>query len=298
MSDATIKLSVIKLGCIGTAPLLDLLFDERADRADLDTRGFTSGAKLDPGACEAVTESALAAGPDLVLIVSPNAVLPGPTRAREICLATGKPVIAIGDSPSKKAFYRKNDEGKQVVDVPDGLGFFIMASDPMLGARREFLDTTEMALFNADVIKVLAATGILRLVQSSIDAVIEQLKTGEAPSLPRQTCNAETVLAGGRFSNAYAASKAFAALKITESIAAVTGKACFAEKDPARYVAMAAGAHEMLRAAAGLAAEAREMEKAGDALVRTPHANDGTLLAKRSLHPRRTRRPRGGDGTE
>ncbi|NNM00157.1 MAG: methylenetetrahydromethanopterin dehydrogenase, partial [Gammaproteobacteria bacterium] len=68
------------------------------------------------------------------------------------------------------------------------------------------------------------------------------------------------------------------------SIAAVTGKACFAEKDPTRYVAMAAAAHEMLRAAADLAGQAREMEKSTDSLARTPHANEGHLLSKTALH--------------
>ena len=44
MSNNVFKLGVLKLGCIGAAPLLDLLLDERADREDLDVRGFTSGA--------------------------------------------------------------------------------------------------------------------------------------------------------------------------------------------------------------------------------------------------------------
>ena len=51
MSDRVFKLGVLKLGCIGAAPLLDLLLDERADRDDLETRAVTSGAKLDPAAC-------------------------------------------------------------------------------------------------------------------------------------------------------------------------------------------------------------------------------------------------------
>ncbi|MEN9726995.1 MAG: methylene-5,6,7,8-tetrahydromethanopterin dehydrogenase, partial [Pseudomonadota bacterium] len=34
MADRVFRLGVLKLGCIGAAPLLDLLLDERADRED------------------------------------------------------------------------------------------------------------------------------------------------------------------------------------------------------------------------------------------------------------------------
>ena len=78
MADAPFKLGVLKLGCIGAAPLLDLLLDERADREDLDTRSFTSGAKLDPASCETVTAQCLAYEADLVLIVAERVVACGP----------------------------------------------------------------------------------------------------------------------------------------------------------------------------------------------------------------------------
>lgn len=275
MADGVFRLAVCKLGCIGAAPLLDLLLDERADREDLEARGYTSGAKLDPDSCKGPTDDCIAWGPDLVLLVSPNAALPGPTAAREAFLAAGITTIALGDAPSKKAFHRKNDEGKQVVDVPDGLGFMILPADPMIGARREFLDPTEMALFNSDVIRVLAATGALRCVQQAVDTVIETLKSGGTPALPRLTVSAEKAVDAGAFSNPYAKAKAYAALKIAESVAAVTTRGCFVEQDPANYVPMVAAGHEMMRTAAALADEAREAEKQGDALLRTPHAPDG-----------------------
>ena len=44
MSDQNVNLGVLKLGCIGASPLIDLLLDERADREDLHVRAFTSGA--------------------------------------------------------------------------------------------------------------------------------------------------------------------------------------------------------------------------------------------------------------
>ena len=63
MSDSVFKLGVFKLGCIGAAPLLDLLLDERADREDLETRAFTCGAKLDAASCSASTDAILAYRP-------------------------------------------------------------------------------------------------------------------------------------------------------------------------------------------------------------------------------------------
>ena len=282
MADSLFKLAVLKLGCIGAAPLLDLLFDERADRDDLETRAFTSGAKLDPDACEGPMADCLAYDADLVLLVSPNATLPGPTRARQALLKAGVPTIALGDAPSKKAFFKKNEEGKQVLNVPPGLGFFIFPADPMIGARREFLDATEMALFNSDVIRLLAATGAFRVVQRELDAVIEALKAGETPGMPTMTITTEKAVAAGEFSNPYAGAKAYAALKIAESVAAVTTKGCFVEQDPGNYVPLVAAGHEMMRAAARLADEAREMEKQHDGVLRTPHAANGT--ARRAVH--------------
>lgn len=283
MADKPFRLAVLKLGCIGAAPLLDLLLDERADRDDLETRAFTSGAKLDPASCQAVTADCQAWGADLVLLVSPNAALPGPTKAREALLADGAKVIALGDAPSKKAFFKKNDEGKQVVDVPAGLGFFIIPSDPMIGARREFLDPSEMALFNSDVIRVLAACGVLRAIQQELDRVIEALKAGDEPALPGMTLNAEKAVEAGGFGNPYAAAKAYAALTIAEAVAGLTTRGCFVEQDAAKYVPLVAAGHEMLRSAALLADEARELEKGNDSVLRTPHAANGAPRSKTRL---------------
>lgn len=283
MAEGVFKLAVLKLGCIGAAPLLDLLLDERADRDDLETRAFTSGAKLDPASCEGATADCLAYAADLVLLVSPNAALPGPGKARAALLAAGKPVIAIGDAPSKKAFFKKNEEGKQVQNVPPGLGYFILPADPMIGARREFLDPSEMALFNADVIKILAATGVLRVVQRALDEVITALKAGTVPALPTLTVSAEMAIEAAGFANPYAAAKAHAALSIAEAVAGVTTRGCFVEQDPAVYVTLVASGHEMLRAAARLADEAREIEKQNDSVLRTPHAASGDTRSKRRL---------------
>jgi methylenetetrahydromethanopterin dehydrogenase len=283
MSERPFKLAVLKLGCIGAAPLLDFLLDERADREDLATRAFTSGAKLDPEAVQGPTADCIAFAPDLVLLVSPNAALPGPTRAREAVLTAGIRVIAIGDGPSRKAFFRKGEDGKQVQHVPEGLGFMILPSDPMIGARREFLDPTEMTLFNSDAIRVLAACGVFRAVQNELDRVIEALKGGSAPALPTLTVTADVAVAAAGFANPYAAAKALAALTIAEGVAGVTTRGCFVEQDAAVYIPLVAAGHEMMRVAAQLADEAREMEKANDAVLRTPHAAKGEPRRKTRL---------------
>ena len=283
MIDRVFKLGVLKLGCIGAAPLLDLLLDERADRDDLETRAFTSGAKLDPAACTGPTTDCIAFGADLVLLVSPNAALPGPSKAREALLAAGIPTIAIGDAPSKKAFFKKNEEGKQVKQVVENLGFIILPSDPMIGARREFLDPSEMALFNADVIRVLAACGVLRAVQNELDRTIDAMKNGAKPVLPQITVSAEMAIAAAEFANPYAAAKAYAALTIAEAVAGVTTRGCFMEQDPAQYITLVSAGHEMMRSAALLADAAREIEKDNDTVLRTPHAASGQARRKTGL---------------
>jgi methylenetetrahydromethanopterin dehydrogenase len=280
MPEQVFKLAVIKLGCIGAAPLLDLIVDERADREDLAVRAFTSGAKLDPDSCQGPLADALAYQPGLVLAVSPNAALPGPAQTRQRLTDAGIPVIIIADGPSRRAFYKKDDTGKQVLNVPAGQGFIILPCDPMLGARREFLDPSEMVLFNAEIIKLLAATGVIRCIQNELDRVIAQLRNGHSPDLPTLTVVPEIALEAARFANPYAAAKAYAALKIAEAVAAVTTTACFVEQDAGRYVPMVAAAHEMVRTAARLADEAREIEKYNDSVVRTPHSATGQTGSK------------------
>lgn len=283
MSEPTLspfRLGVIKLGCIGAAPLLDLLLDERADRKDLAVRAFTTGAKLDPDSCASATNDLIAYRPDLTLLVSPNAALPGPSNTRAALADNGLMTITLGDGPSRKTFFKKDETGQPTVQVLPKQGFLIFPADPMLGARREFLDPTEMALFNADVIRLIAATGVLHLVQDELDQVIKGLKLGQKATLPTRVVYAEDAVAAAKFSNPYAAAKAYAALKIAEAIPAITGKACFVEQNPANYVPMVAAAHEMMRSAALLADQAREIEKYNDTVWRTPHASSGDTRYK------------------
>ena len=103
-----VKIAILRSGNIGTSPILDLLLDERADR------------------------------PDFCIFISPNPAAPGPARARELLSEEDIPAIIIGDAPGKG----KKDEMDE-----QGLGYIIVMADPMIGAKREWLDPTEMAIF-------------------------------------------------------------------------------------------------------------------------------------------------------
>jgi len=270
-----VKLGVIKMGALGSAVVLEYLFDERADRGNIETRVFTSGAKMGEDDAS-IAEKIKDFNPDLVLIVSPNAVLPGPTRAREFVkkMSSEKPVIVISDSPAKK----QKDEMKE-----KGFGYLLINADSMIGARREFLDPTEMALFNSDVIKVLSATGVFRLIQTEVDRVLDEIERGEKPKLPHIVVTAERAVEAGNFQNPYAKSKAMAALFIAEKVAEVDVKGCFMEKESSKYIPLVTSAHEMMRVAARLADQARELEKSNDTVFRTPHSKDGKILLKTEL---------------
>ncbi len=275
-----ISIGVVKMGAIGSAVLIEYLLDERADRKDIEVRVYSTGAKMFSETYgEEVANRALGGDHDLYIVVSPNATLPGPTRAREILLAAGKPVIVISDAPTKKI----------VGDLEErGFGYIIVLGDSMIGARREFLDPVEMALYNSDIIKVLSITGVFRLLYEEIDKVVEALKKGEKPVLPKIVVDKWVVERAG-FRNPYARAKAMAAYEIARRVADLTTEGCFKVKEREKYTLIVAAAHEAMRVAARLADEAREIEKYGDTLERKPHHSDGTILVKEKLleKPRR-----------
>ena len=268
-----VKIGFVKLGNIGASRIVDLLLDERADREDIDARVLGTGAKMTPEHA-ADTSRLLDWDPDLVVITSPNAALPGPKRAREMVKEKGKPCIVISDAPAKKA----------VNDLKEnGYGYIIIPGDPMIGARREFLDPVEMSLFNADVLSVLTITGVVKLLQEELDAVIAAIRKGGDVKLPQIIATVEKSVERAQFSNPYAKAKAIAAYSMAEKVAELDVKGCFMMKDPKEYVPIVAAAHELLRAAAKLAYEARDMEKQTDSLVRMPHARTGEILKKEKL---------------
>lgn len=264
---------MVKVGNIGTSTMIDLLLDERAEREDIDFRIVGSGPKMQEEDCKECAQKILEFNPHLVLIVSPNPALPGPTAARRIVAGAGKPVIVIGDAPGKKA-------------VPDlekeGMGYLLIEADAMIGARREFLDPAEMALFNANVIKVLAATGAFNVICEEVEKAIEGIKKG-SPYLPRVVITRQKAVEAAGFQNPYALAKAMAAYEMAKKVADLSVEGCFKMKEMKEYVPTVASSHEMMETAAKLAGEARELEKATDSLLRRPHADDGKLLSKRKL---------------
>jgi len=269
-----VKVGVLKVGCLGTLPLLEFLLDERADRADIDVRVVGSGAKVGPSQCREAAQLMIDQKPDLVVFVGPAQTTPGPAEARRMLKTAGIPTIVISDSLSKKA----------VSEIEAaGLGYIIVEADSMIGARREFLDPTEMAVYNSDVIRVLAITGALHLIVEAIDKVVESIKAGEKIELPRLIVDAERAVEAAGFSNPYAKAKAQAAYQLAQQVAKVTAEACFKVTEPSVYVPMVAAAHEMMRAAARMSDEARETEKTDDQVLRRPHFKDGTLGTKRAL---------------
>lgn len=269
-----VRVGFVKLGCIGSALLLEFMLDERAERQDIDVRVVGAGAKLGTEQAEEVAQRMLEFKPQLVVLTSPNATLPGPKKAREIVKGAGVPVIVVSDSPAKKAIQQLEEQG---------FGYIIVEADSMIGARREFLDPLEMVLFNLDVTRVLAITGALNLLTAEIDRAIESIKKGIQVSLPKIIVDKEKAVEAASFSNPYSATKAMAAHEMASRVADLSVEGCFVVKEWERYTQIVSAAHEMMRQAARLADDARETEKSQDAVSRTPHYDDGTVLQKRRL---------------
>ena len=268
------KIGIFKCGNIGTSPVLELLIDELADRKDIKVRTVTTGSKMNPEDVEEALPKMLDFNPDLFVVISPNTALPGPAKARETFANSGKPGIVITDAPGKRV---KADLEKQ------GLGYIIITGDPLIGARKQFLDPTEMALFNSNISKVLAITGVFRIVQTEIDNAAYAIETGQVPSLPKLVIDITTIRDNSVLSNPYARAKAMAAYGMAEKVAEINGLACFVEKETEKYIPLVASAHEMAQAAARLAEEAREIEKYNDSVMRKPHAKNGRLKNKTKL---------------
>jgi len=265
------KIGFIKLGNIASSMVVDLALDEIAERTDLSAKVITFGPKMTKAEGEAAAELK-SWGPQLVVISSPNAATPGPTLAREHF--KDLPTIVISDGPTKK-------EARDAM-AAEGFGFIILPVDPLIGAKREFLDPAEMALFNADGLKVLSICGGVRLVQEEIDRSIASVAAG-GNELPHILATPEKCVMRMDFVNPYARAKATAALYMAQTVASIDAQACFRLKDLESIALTAASGHEVMRAAAMLADEARELEKAGDTVSRKPHARSGELLKKVGL---------------
>ncbi|ABK14598.1 MAG: F420-dependent methylenetetrahydromethanopterin dehydrogenase [Methanothrix sp.] len=266
------KIGFIKLGNIASSLVVDLALDEIAERTEIESKVVSHGPKMSRGEGERLAEEMRAWGPQMVVVVSPNAATPGPTAARS--MLKGIPLIVISDGPTKK-------EARDAMET-EGFGYIILPMDPLIGAKREFLDPAEMAIFNADALKVLSICGAVRLVQEEIDRAIASVAAG-SPQLPHILATPELCAERMDFANPYARAKAIAALYMAQTAASIDAQACFRLKELEAIALAAAAGHEVIRAAARLADEARELEKSGDTVSRKPHARSGDLLVKRKL---------------
>ena len=269
-----VKIGIFKCGNIGTAPLLELLFDELADREDISVRTVTTGAKMLAEEVEEALPKIFDFNPDFIIFISPNPAVQGPKRAREILWEKKIPSVFISDAPGKRI--------KEEFET-QGFGYIIVMGDPLIGARKEFLDPAEMAIFNSNIIKVLAITGVYRMIYQEIDKIVHCFKEDLTFELPRLIIDTDNIRDNSDFRNPYALAKAMAAYELTKKIAEINTRACFMEKDKEKYIPLVACAHEIAQVAANLAEEAREIEKYADTLVRRPHSKEGKLKFKEKL---------------
>ncbi len=269
-----ITAGIFKCGNIASSPLFELLLDELADRKDIKTRTVSTGSKMGVEDVEEALPKIFDFKPDFLVLISPNPSIRGPAIAREKSSKSGLPVVIICDAPGKRITAELEEQG---------LGYIIVMGDPLIGARREFLDPLEMAIFNANIIKVLAITGVYRIIHHEIDKIVCTLMTKSRLVLPRLVIDVDVIRERSDFANPYAEAKALAAYGLTEKIAEINFQACFHEKESRRYIPLVASAHEIAQVAAKLAEEAREIEKYGDTLVRKPHTKKGDLKVKTKL---------------
>jgi len=268
------KIGIFKCGNIGTSPLIELLLDELADRRDIKVRTVTTGSKMGVEDIEEALPKIFEFNPDLLILISPNTSLPGPAKVREELSSSGLPGVVVSDAPGKRAKAELEEQG---------LGYIIITGDPLIGARKEFLDPIEMAIFNSNISKVLAITGVYRILHQEIDKVIYAIENGQNPVLPRLIIDMNIIRDQSDFNNPYAKAKAMAAYGLAEKIAEINTKACFIEKESEKYIFLVACAHEIAQTAAKLAEEAREIEKYNDSLIRKPHGKSGKLKIKTKL---------------
>lgn len=274
-----VKLCVFKCGNIGASPVFELLIDELAARIDVQVRTVTTGSKMNVEDIEDALPKIFDFNPDLIVFISPNAAISGPAKVREVLSAKGLPSVVISDGVAKRITKKLENQG---------LGYIIILGDPLIGARRQFLDPVEMAIFNSNVSKVLAITGVFKILFQETDRLITALKEGVDVALPHLVIDTDDIRDNSDFNNPYAKAKAMAAYELTKKVAEINTKACFLEKEREKYIPLVACAHEVAQIAAKLAEEAREIEKYSDVVQRRPHSKDGKPLTKNKLMLRPT----------
>ncbi len=266
-------ITFVKIGYIGTTIIIEALLDERSARKDIKIRVVSCSVSMEVEDSEEVARMAADIESDLYVIVSPNAALAGPKAARMVLEETKKPLILVSDEPSRK--YMKA--------LPEEIGYMVIYGDPMISAKSVYLDPIEMALFNSDILRVLSITGAFRLIQSELDKVIDSVKAGDKPELPRLIVTKKRALAASELQNPYAQGKAMAAYEISRGVSKLSTEAVFKLKDRNDAIPVLVAAHEAARQAAKLADEARELEKSNDSVVRIAHFSKGNRRRKVGL---------------
>lgn len=262
----------MKLGCIASTALIESLLDERASREDVIVKSFATGTKMDSQSAKDLAGIAMSVKSDIYLVVSPNASLTEPKSLAKKLSRNAKTVV-ISDSPAKTAIgeFEKNS-----------IGYVIIEADSLIGVRKEFLDSVEMAVFNSDVIKVLSITGAFRALHEEIDRLVESVKKKTSYNV-KLIIDKETAVNRGRFSNPYAKAKAMASFEMAKLAGKLSAEGAYKVKERERYLTLVSSAHELMRAAALLADQVREIEKYSDKVARYPHMSDGSLRMKRGL---------------
>ncbi|MBN1328272.1 MAG: F420-dependent methylenetetrahydromethanopterin dehydrogenase [Candidatus Heimdallarchaeota archaeon] len=265
------KVGILKLGNIASSVLLEMLLDERADRLDIDVQTISSGAKLEKKAIMRAFDLFSLTQYDLAIVATPNASLPAPQEVISKINQKNIPCIVLTD--------KLNKESKEKL-IQEKIGFIIVESDAMIGARREFLDPIEMAIYNSDLIKVLAIGGVFSLIYQKVDELLIQLIEEKKFITPQITITPEKAAKYVQFSNPYAQAKARAALEIAEKVAKINSEGCFKIEERLDYIPQVTTGHEMMFAAAKLAEEAREIEKVQNKVRRQPHHYKGNVQEK------------------
>ncbi|MEM1994552.1 MAG: F420-dependent methylenetetrahydromethanopterin dehydrogenase [Nitrososphaerales archaeon] len=269
-----LKVVFAKIGMIGITTMIEGLFDERAVRTDIVVRSVYSGCKMEPFDAKEVVEAALAFKPNLIIFVSPYLQGEGPLEAVDLLSKCGVPTCVITNTASKAVLDKLE---------MNSIGYIVVDADPMIGAKKEFLDPVEMCLFNSDIIRVLALTGVYRAIQVEVDKIINSIKKGVKPYLPTLILDKEKALNYANYQNPYAAAKAMAAFEAARLVAELSTRGCYAVKDAVKALHYVSASHEVMRLASLLADEAREIEKGKDRVERLIHLADGTVIRRLKL---------------
>ena len=111
-------------------------------------------------------------------------------------------------------------------------------------------------------------------------SIFPDVKENIPLELPQILVTKEQALEVSSLSNPYAKAKAMAAYEIAKRAAAINSQGCFRVTEWQQYTALVASGHELVRDAARIADEAREIDKAGDQVKRTPHYPNGIVGRK------------------